>query len=186
MDTERPMSKMQSLLHAIAKLYSSVVATVVHERVMSYHADTGADDDDDIGASLRDYINNVKKNATTAPSVSQSVVTEPVLPTATHGKGNTALLENPSAGALDSTLSDYFKKHTASSRLGTPLGEKLKTSAWNHTHSAIRFAHQGDFASAKLHAELANNAIHELGHYMPEDDFIAFKRAVKAELLDKA
>ena len=186
MDPERPMSKMQTLLHAIAKLYSSIVATVLHERAAAYHANTGVDDDDDIGVSLREYINQVKKNATSTPSVTQSAVTEPALPAAMHGEHNTQLADNAHAETLDSTLSDYFKKHTASSRLATPLGEKLKTSAWNHTHSAIRFAHQGDFASAKLHAELANNAIHELGHYMPEEDFIAFKRAVKAELLDKA
>lgn len=186
MDTERPMSKMQSLLHAIAKLYSSIFATVLHERAAAYHANTGADDDDDIGVSLREYINHVKKTATTTPSSTPSAVTEPVLPTTIRSEQNTALANDLNAGALDSTLSDHFKKHTASSRLATPLGEKLKTSAWNHTHSAIRFAHQGDFASAKLHADLANNAIHELGHYMPEEDFIAFKRAVKAELLDKA
>ena len=76
MDTERPISKMQSLLHAIAKLYSNIVATVLHERAAAYHANTGVDDDDDIGVSLREYINQVKKNATPTPSVTQSAVTD--------------------------------------------------------------------------------------------------------------
>lgn len=185
MDTDIPMSKFQSLLHAIAKLYASVVANVVHERATAYRADISAANDD-IGAALHAYILDRKKNASATASPPPSGMTDPVLPATLQPGLTSAVIENANTGNTSNPLSDYFQKNKAYPALATPLGEKLKTSAWAHTHSAIRFAHQGDYASAKLYAELANNAVHELGHYMPEDDFRAFKRAVIAELLNKA
>ena len=59
MDTDIPMSKLQSLLHAVAALYSGMFANVLHERVTAYHART--DDADDIGVSLHAYIKNAKQ-----------------------------------------------------------------------------------------------------------------------------
>jgi hypothetical protein len=185
MHTDMPMTKLQALLNAIAKLYSGVVATVVHERVHAYHAD--AANDDDIADALRTYIKQIKQKASThtAPIDTSSGLAEPALTAETPSGHSAIAAESANTSGISNPLSDYFQKNNAYSELTSPLGEKLKSSAWEHTHSAIRLAHQGDFASAKLHADLANNAIHELGHYMPEADFIAFKRAVKAELLDK-
>ena len=135
---------------------------------------------------MRAYIKHVKKQAATqtAPSIPQTTKTDPTR-AETHAENRTAWADKPAAGDLSNPLSDFFKKNNAYSELASPLGEKLKTSAWEHTHSAIRLAHQGEFSKAKLHADLANSAVHELGHYMSEADFIAFKRAVKAELLTK-
>lgn len=179
MEHETVKNRLESLLHSIAKLYAGIVATIVHERVTTYRADT--DLDDDIGKVLRTYIKQVKQRA----SVNPTGAVDPALPTEKSPEQNTSSVENPRDEAFPNPLSDHFKKVNAYSELATPLGEKLKTSAWDHTHSAIRLAHQGDFASAKLHAELANNAIHELSHFMSEAEFLAFKRAVKDELLNK-
>ena len=82
-------------------------------------------------------------------------------------------------------LSQHLKKNNLDDELATPIGHKLSSSAWNHTHSAIRCAHQGDYANAKLHADLANNAIHELGHYVSTAEFTRFKQAIKSELLSR-
>jgi hypothetical protein len=178
MDTEIAMNRLDSLLHAIAKLYSGIVASLVHKRTTSYRP--GSDDTSDIGAALHAYIKQVKQRATETPSNTTDPALQVDLPsdrTSTLAPGHDAQTDNP--------LSNYFKKNNSYSELAQPIGEKLKSSAWEHTHSAIRFAHQGDYATAKLHADLANNAIHELSHFMSTDDFETFKRAVKDELLGK-
>ena len=90
MDTERPLGKLQSLLHTMAKLYSGIVATVARRRATAYHANTGADTDEDIGQSLRAYIKHVKRQAAThtAPSTLQSATTDPTLPAETHAENS--------------------------------------------------------------------------------------------------
>jgi len=182
METNVTLNRLESLLHAIAKLYSGVFATVLQERVSSYHAEASAGYDDDIGEALRTYIKQIKQHA----SPHQAGVSKPASPNGTSSEHNHASSPNTVSEELNNPLADYFKKNGTHTELSSPLGEKLKRSAWDHTHTAIRLAHQGDYASAKLHADLANNAIHELGHFMPDADFIAFKAAVKAELHAKA
>lgn len=183
------MNTLQSLLHRIAALYSHMFANVMHERVSAYHAHPGSDDDDDdIGTTLRAYIKHTKQlaAANTALSTHQSGVTEPALTSVLQPQQLVEISASPNANAVSNPLSEYFQKNNTHSDLAPPLVKKLQASAWEHTHSAIRLAHQGDFTSAKLHADLASNAIRQLGHYMSEVDFKTFKRAVKAELLDKA
>lgn len=182
MDTDVALNKLESLLHTIAKLYSGVFATILQERVTSYHAETASGYDDDIGEALRTYIKQVKHEAANA----RKGGTDPALPAESAAEHGNRLTQDGSGDHIDNPLSDYFKKTSNFSELASPLGQKLKTSAWDHTHTAIRLAHQGDYASAKLHADLANNAIHELAHFMPAEDFVAFKRAVKAELTAKS
>ena len=152
------MTKLQSLLDNVAQLYADMFTHVLHERVTAFHHQSADEYDDEVGASLHTYIKRIKQGAASAPTA------QPVM-------------EDP--------LSSYFGHHSGYSALTTPLRERLKTSAWEHTHSAIHLAHQGDFASAKLHAILANNATHELGHYLIQADYNSFKRAMKSELLDR-
>lgn len=181
MDTEIALNRMESLLESIAKLYSGVFASVMHERVNTYHAEQQAGDINDIGDALRTYIKRLQQQTSRA----QVETSEPMLPQAPSHDHPVASVDGHVSGPHENALSDYFKKHNAPAEFASPLSEKLKSSAWAHTHSAIRFAHEGDYASAKLYADLANNAIHELGHYLSATDFMAFKRAVKSELLSK-
>lgn len=178
MESEAALNRLESLLHAIAKLYSGAFASILHERVSSYHAETGNTYDNDIGEALRSYIKQIKQHAT---AQNQAGVSQSVSPNGTATEHSSAALNSTRAG-FQNPLSDYFKKSATPTELSSPLGEKLKRSAWDHTHSAIRLAHQGDYASAKLYADLANNAIHELGHFLSEADFNTFKAAIKAEL----
>lgn len=180
MDNETLFSEFQELLYSVAKLYSSTILNITNRRVGTYHTQTNTDYADEIGDALESYISQVKDQATS----NQSGVHDPGIPPEMQRKHTTS--PNSQSGViLDSALSEFFKKNMSYSKLSSPLEQKLKTTAWDHTHSAIRYAHMGDYTCAKLHADLANSAIHELGHYMDEKDFISFKQAVSQELQRK-
>ena len=51
------------------------------------------------------------------------------------------------------------------------MGDKLKDSAWSHIHTALLHARQGEAITAKLHADIANEALKEAAHYMSEEDY---------------
>ena len=171
---------MQSLLHAIAKLYSNLFSNLVHERLEAYH-DTGVNSDD-IGTALYAYIMRVKNSEFTTGMglLKQPIPSSAALQFSNHHESAQGI--NSNHLVEPNPLSDYFHKTNEDAQPLPPLGGKLKASAWDHTHSAIRFAHQGDYANAKLHAVLANNAVHELGRFMSEKDFISFTQAVRTEL----
>ena len=50
----------------------------------------------------------------------------------------------------------------------------VEDSTWSHVRSALSAARQGNIVSAKLHSELANNAVIILAHYMSDEDFSVF------------
>jgi hypothetical protein len=179
MESDIALNRLESLLHAMAKLYTDMFSSLMHERTAAYHA--ASDDAEDIGVALHAYIKQIKHHAT----LPHALAVEPIPATDTLANHTNPEANTSPMAHVQNPLAEYFKKNNASAELATPIGEKLKLSAWDHTQSTIRFAHQGDYANAKLHADLANNAIHELSHFMNAADFSAFKRAVKAELFDK-
>lgn len=181
MDRQTLFSEFQELLYSVAKLYSTTILNITNRRVSTYHTQTNTDYADEIGDALESYISQVKEQATS----NHSGAHDPGIPAEMQHKNATS----PNAESsiiVDSALSDFFKKNMSYSELSSPLEQKLKTTAWDHTHSAIRYAHMGDYTCAKLHADLASSAIHELGHYMDEADFISFKQAVSQELQRKS
>lgn len=182
MSAEKPSHDLQSLLHAITELYSGIISHVVHDRISAYHSDGG--NSDDVGAALHEYIVRIKRSTQHADSPT-STQAEPVAPHGAPHAHPQADMPVENGHDLAKALSQQLQKNSLGAELATSLGHKLSASAWEHTHSAIRFAHQGDYANAKLHADLANNAIHELGHYLSAAEFTRFKQAIKAELLTK-
>lgn len=182
MSAEKSGHELQSLLHAIAQLYSGIINNVVHHRISAYHSEAG--NSDDVGAALHEYIIRVKHSThhSDSPTSTQAGLVEPHSATHTHPHAGSPT-EN--SYGIDNPLSQYLQKNNLDAELATPIGHKLSSSAWDHTQSAIRYAHQGDYANAKLHATLANNAIDELGHYVSPEEFKHFKQAIKTELLGK-
>ena len=185
MESGKTTDGLHSLLHAMQKIYSGIMSSLVRERITSYHEGNGSRLDDDIGTSLNHYIDSVTSTTATAQTQDMSEMTDPPLPGRAELSQKTGQSANQATLDIQTPLTDHFKKNKSYSELSPHIGEKLQNSAWEHTHTAIRLAHRGDIATAKLHANLANNAIKELGHYLSEADYTEFKNAIKAELLNK-
>ena len=79
-------------------------------------------------------------------------------------------------------LARHFKKSARKKESDQYMGEKLKTSTWTHIHTALMQARNGQATTAKLHADIANQALKEAAHYMSEQDYKAFFAEVETEL----
>jgi hypothetical protein len=66
--------------------------------------------------------------------------------------------------------------------LDPELSKKLKQSTWNHIHTALRLARQGEARNAKLHLDIASQALKEAAHYMSREEHIAFTVEVQEKL----
>nr|MDJ0808112.1 hypothetical protein [Gammaproteobacteria bacterium] len=79
-------------------------------------------------------------------------------------------------------LTKLFKRRTASVVVQPHLSEQLQRRVRQHLNTSLRKARQGDIANAKLYANLASNAVHELTKYMSKDDFNRFNTQICADL----
>lgn len=80
---------------------------------------------------------------------------------------------NGLSAAFESLESQETEPHMATT---------LKGRVWDHVHSAHRYARAGETRLARLHAELASEAMHTLSHYLSEAEYAQFYRSLQDEL----
>ena len=84
--------------------------------------------------------------------------------------------------AIENELSKYLRTENLTSVTQPGIVTKLTESVWEHIHAALRIARQGDADKAKLHLDIADQALNEVGHYMSSDDFSRLVSSVEQYL----
>ena len=79
--------------------------------------------------------------------------------------------ENHKNSGIENGFAKYLKQKKSSSINHPCMGDKLKTSAWEHIHFTIRYARQGNVAMAKLHADIAGHALEEVAHFIKDEEY---------------
>ncbi len=84
--------------------------------------------------------------------------------------------------AVNTELSGHFHRNGHSTVLPSPVAERFKHSAWDHIHAAIRLAKADDAKGARLHSQLADNALKEAARYMKDEEYQRFMEEFEASL----
>jgi hypothetical protein len=180
-----PEGGIKALLHALQRLYARITSLVLHKRMGSYRDEAGSVADHDLATLLSDHIDRL---AAPGPANSENI------PPQVSAQTAQTVTQNPSPGRPDSVrqvsivkrtfneLGRYFKTSRTESILDPELSEKLKQSTWNHIHTALRLARQGEAANAKLHLDIASQALKEAAHYMSREEHITFTVEVREKL----
>ena len=171
-----------TLLKTLKELYNQLGALMTKIRFRSYRTVIKSDSTFNITSILN---NQVEKLA------SESVITTP------HIEPNEIIMQQPKGSLSKLTIKDQsdmehknvsgaesdFAKHLKLSKSSAVnhsyMGDKLKESAWEHIHSAIRFAKQGQVDKAKVHADIAGHAIEEAGHYLNHEEYSALVNRIE-------
>lgn len=83
-------------------------------------------------------------------------------------------------------LSSYFHQHFPTSSQPRSLAETLRHSSWQHINMALNYARHGKREGARLHADLAQNAIQMVNQYMSNEEYQAFELELSTRLEDLA
>ena len=168
-------------IRSIEELYSSITMRILQKRMDSYHSassiNSRSGNSSDFTSSLYKYIDDVSH---------QAQIKEPEKQTSEHpGLTKTtnpyppAHFEITSKGN-NSGLTKHFKE-IHNSELHPGISEKLTESIWEHIHASIRSARQGNASTAKMHADVANNAYKELAHYLNDEEYNELARKIEEE-----
>ena len=168
----------RALIKGLKNLYSTVALQLLHKRINSYHSkasDGKRKHHDGIKTPMMNFIEStvaqaVKSNYSTQHDEhADSIIKAPPQHPATQHTGHHEL----SRERIDE-LSKYFKERNKGSDLHPPIREKLEHSVWEHIHTTIRCARQGDKDNAKMHLNIATAACKELAHYMDDEEYQTF------------
>jgi len=178
LDITQLLSSMQNLFYRMSHLNMKT-------RIDSYQGSVGGEMVQDIAQPLSEHLEELARNAkddsvkpldgsTTAPqelnetdSASESKLAQP----------KAKILRRRMNG-----LSKLFKKRSSSIMIQPHLSDQLQKSVRQHLNTSLRQARQGDIRSAQLRAGLASNAMHELAHYMPKEEFSRFNTQISEDL----
>ena len=160
------------LLQDLHELYYKLCAIDLHKRMKLYHHDIYTDDAPDISASLKKHLHKLAPvdNPGRTGTASTATPLSPKSP-ALHDSQKQPRRQRRGITRMVSTFFRPQKVFTSIKASNQYMGEKLKDSIWSHTHAATLNARQGNVSNAKLHAQIANDALKEAAHYMNEKDY---------------
>lgn len=176
----------RALIDKLKKLHFKVSLMELNKRINSYHSnvsDGKRKHPGGIKAPLTEFIETTVAQATSSNHTNHSY---DHLAKERKPEPHPAYPETPQPGQLSreriDELSKYFKERNKGADLHPPIREKLEHSVWEHMHTAIRCARQGEESNAKIHLNIAHSACKELGHYMEEDEYQAFVRSAEEHM----
>ena len=156
--------KNHSLFVRLQYLYRKISIVMVRIRMRSYHPFTESNNTFNITPLLHQQIKslltpNSNKGNELLPNVHNSIIK------------TTKVDDNNQDSEIGSSFSEYLKQKKSYSINHPFIGDKLKTSAWEHIHCTIRYARQENVAMAKLHADIAGHALEELAHFLKDIEY---------------
>lgn len=182
-----PEREINALLKTLQRLYARITSLVLHKRMDSYREEAGNVADHDLTTLLSDHIDSLAAPGPATSGKTQHRESARKVPSATedlspggHHSGHQVSIVSRTVNGLGR----YFKSSRTEPVLDPELSKKLKESTWNHIHTALRLARQGEAGTARLHLDIASQALKEAAHYMSREEHIAFTVEVEEKLGD--
>ena len=164
--------RISSLLQDLHELYFKLCAIDLRKRMNLYHHNTYTDDAPDISVSLTKHFDKLAPVDKPGRTGTAGTVTPPSPKRpARHDSKKQPRRQTRGITRMVITFFRPQKIFTSIKTSNQYMGEKLKDSIWSHTHAAMLHARQGNVSNAKLHAQIANDALKEVAHYMSEKDY---------------
>ncbi len=177
--------RITALLDTLRGLHSDVAAHLWGERLQRFRREGGADIGIDIAARLSESIDKLAyAHSIEPPRHASRAIPHGIQPHTRDTPSAPSRVPGRSAapGGERGDLAKHLEADHAGAALHSEASDGLRKRTWEHIHTALRSARQGDATNARLHAELANAAFAEAAHYMSSEEFAEFAARVQAKL----
>ena len=176
--------KNESLLEKLKKLYTKIFLVALHNRITQYHSLLHSDSHHKIGGALHELIDETIKSVSTDDTGLHLMSLE-YFEIERKLKSESANKQEKQETTISTMtlngLSLYFKRHKALEK-APAVAARLRRVVYDHVHSAHRLARQDDEKTAKMHADIACDAMKTLSHYMQSDDYENFSALIDEQI----
>lgn len=173
----------QSLLHKLKNLYTRLFIVSLHNRIHHYHSMHDTTMHQQISRFLYklidEIVNEVSSTYTPTDYKHLKFINDEKHSSQLRSRDQPYV--SSSVSMTLNGLSLYLQKVKAVEN-DPSMSEKLKMCFWDHVHAAHRNARMGDSKTAKLHIDIACNAMKSLSQYMPDAEYRDFIAEFTKEL----
>ena len=172
-------------MDSLLALFSRLSTVILNKRMSAYRKGDSALVDNQILSTLYDIVEktpapeNVQEQAAEVASVTQAEASVSNFPTQ-NSAGKVSSVVSPETPHKE--LSNRLRANQSRLSDSKHLGEKLSISVWDHIRTSLRYAREKNAGLAKMHADLANEALQQASRYMTDDEYIELKTSVLAEI----
>lgn len=180
----RDIKFIQDFIQILRKLYFKVLLVIFHNRKNSYRNNISTSKNIDMNKTL---LTQIEKLAATANINAEEKIPDSSHPEAAKESKNNSQYQSKhteqatTPSTKEDTLSKYFKNHEIV-EIYPKISDKLKQSALDHVHAALRLARNGDLSAAQLNAKIADNALKEAAHYLSDAEYYKFSQKISEEI----
>lgn len=164
-----------NLLSVLKSLFSEIMQRNLSQRLNLQRKKT-AGDSVDISETLHRHLNQIntehRNDSATIVSGSSQIAGTTETDAEVHSRGVDHQSEE------NNRLREHLSELRSRSYTDSYMGERLAKSTWEHVYRAECKARKGDDVNARLHADIAAQAMKEAQKYMKEDEYEAFSSAV--------
>ena len=174
-----------SLLHSLYKLHHKLSEMYLRQRFRLYRRNTGAQQTPNISRSLNRCIDQLVAHSQSVAAESATQSSSAKAEQAHHASDQHVSDDSGSPPWIKSVapgLTEAYKISASTNPSDQCMGAKLTDSTWLHLHTSIMQARSGDVSKAKLHANIANDALKEAAHYMSKAEYRALCKEVEKAL----
>ena len=163
-----------TLLKTLKELYNQLGVLMAQIRFRSYRSLIKSDNTFNITSILNQQVEKLASESVISAKSAEN--NEKIMQQSDDSLSKSAVkdksvMKHKNVSGVESEFAKHLKLSKSSAVSNSHMGDKLKESAWEHIHSAIRFAKQGKVDKAKVHADIAGHAIEEAGHYLNRDEY---------------
>jgi len=163
-----------TLLKTLKDLYSQLGAVITQIRLRSNHLLDNSQNTLNITSILNEQVEKLASESIKSAQRTENNVIKVQQSDGSLSKivaKDQSVMKYKNVSGVESEFAKYIKQNKSSAVSHSHIGAKLRESAWEHIHSAIRFAKQGAVDKAKVHADIAGHAIEEASHYLNSEEY---------------
>jgi hypothetical protein len=163
---------LRGLIDALHQLVIMISSRLRHSQIHG-SAMGDAKSDYDLGKKLRSHIEKISVDR----ELSAKPHTVEKVPTAEPN-----VKSDSAATAQESSRIAEHIKQKATSQLLPRMNEKLQSNTMEHINISLILAREGNIEGAKLHIDLAENAMHAASRFMSHEEYEIFKQKVERRM----
>ncbi len=156
-----------SLLAILKDYYAKLAVVIVKMRMHSYHLFSKKNRKFNIRSLLANQVDELASTIAKEENCQDNSTLE--------CEQHSDIIDNKKSfnniSDTETDFSKYLKNRRQSLFINHSLGNKLIATVWEQIHAAVRYAKQGDVNTARLHSDIAGNALEEASHYLSHEDY---------------
>lgn len=172
------LSDLSALIGSLQELYYKIATLRQQHRLERKAVATTGSAGIRIAQALRTHIDAIPRNHATTPFSALDTTPETsIRPEHPNRTSNAA-----SGASASEELTGWLREHRHAPPCEANLGQEVMARAAEHINQAMSLCRQGNSQAARMHADLAENAVKTAAQYMPADEFREWEQRLQVHL----